>query len=153
MWNQIRFDIFFGHRRIQNHRTSHRCHCALGTISIRQKWTFISIESISWSEGSKRAWQKCVQLSVSQLNREQQKIVIKDVLNMERRCEIRKLTTQIDDFKHRFEDAFCFDHSFNSVLFNVLFIDTNTYHNWRYCMIYSMIYSMIFKRFLEQLKS
>ena len=115
MWNKIRLDIFFGHRRIQNHRTSHRC--ALGTISIRQKWTFISIESISWSEGSKRAWQKCVQLSVSQLNREQQKIVIKDVLNMERRCEIRKLTTQIDDFKHRFEDAFCFDQAIHSIPF------------------------------------
>ena len=144
MWNQIRLDIFFDHKRIQNHRISHRCRCALGMISIRQKWTFISIESISWSEGSKRAWQKCVQLSVSQLNREQQKIVIKDVLNMERRCEIRKLTTQIDDFKHRFEDAFCFDHSFNSVLFNALFIDTNTYHNWRYCQYYTVWFTVWF---------
>ena len=86
---------------------------------------------------------------MSQLNREQQTIVIKDVLNMERRCEIRKLTTQIDDFKHRFEDAFCLDHSLNFVLFNVLFIDANILETLP--VLYSMIHTVkLTKHFLEQ---
>ena len=93
MWNKIHHDILFDHRRIQNYRTSHQSHCALGTISIRQKWTFISIESISWSEGSKRLTEVCSIICVAIKSKAEK--IIKDVLNMERRCEIRKLNLRL----------------------------------------------------------